>query len=748
MKNFVKSVYFKTAATFLASGAILILFLNWVRATNFAKAIATINSTLMPIYIGCAIAFIMCPIYNDLVNFGYRYLSGDVVVGMGKSFVSNESRHARLKTLKGRRRILMIARIFASVVCVLIMFGLIFLFAYFVLPQIVDNVVNLINTMPKRLAALSEWSSIHLARFPQIQQWINSLANNGMKMLVDWIQNHILKSSDGGTSIAQMISNGVLSVISTFADVFVGLLLSIYLLNYKERLFAICRKLMNSLISERKAKDLYEIGHTLNETLIKFLAGRILDALVIGMITYVALLIAHINLPLLISVIVGVTNIIPVFGPFIGAIPSFLLILTDNPTKALWFLVIIVVIQQLDGNVIGPKIVGNAIGLSSFWVLIAVLIGGGFFGVLGMLLGTPIFAVIYKYVDMGARKRLTRKQQPVDTDDYYQLKSYGISRDEIFDEEFDSDERMNLITRLNDMGISGDRVLQDEPMNRHTTFRIGGPADLFVTVNTEAELAAVLRLMAETGTRHLLIGNGSNLLVADEGYDGVIIRLGGSFQDVEVTGELLSCGAACLLSHAAQEALSHGLSGMEFASGIPGSVGGALFMNAGAYGGEMKDICVRVRVMSPDGSVIRERNADDLRFTYRNSALQQTGEIVLRADFALTPGDQEEIAARMKELNEKRTEKQPLNYPSAGSTFKRPSKGYAAQLIDEAGLKGLAVGGAMVSPKHAGFVINTGNATAEDVLALMQTVSDKVYENAGVRLEPEIRIIRRAGDKD
>ncbi|MBR0373956.1 MAG: UDP-N-acetylmuramate dehydrogenase [Mogibacterium sp.] len=294
---------------------------------------------------------------------------------------------------------------------------------------------------------------------------------------------------------------------------------------------------------------------------------------------------------------------------------------------------------------------------------------------------------------------------------------------------------------FSDLGIDEDRILQDEPMARHTSFRIGGPAAWFVTVINEEELSAVLRYLTENEIRHMLVGNGSNLLFADAGYDGVVVRLGGEFQDAAVTGGVLAAGGACLLSRAAAAACEHGLAGLEFASGIPGSVGGALYMNAGAYGGEIKDVCVRARLMTPDGTAVYECDAADLAFAYRNSALQQTGEIVLRADFALTPDDPAAIQARMQDLNERRTSKQPLNYPSAGSTFKRPVGGFAAALIDQAGLKGTRVGGAMVSDKHAGFVINVGGATAADVLELMQIVSDRVYEMSGIRLEPEVRII-------
>jgi UDP-N-acetylmuramate dehydrogenase len=249
----------------------------------------------------------------------------------------------------------------------------------------------------------------------------------------------------------------------------------------------------------------------------------------------------------------------------------------------------------------------------------------------------------------------------------------------------------------------------------------------------------------------MLIGNGSNLLVSDEGYPGIMIKLGGSFGEVSISGDpdgrntddhvMVRAGAARLLSSVSAFLTEHGLSGMEFASGIPGSMGGAVFMNAGAYGGEMKDIVSSVRLMKQDGTEITELGAEEMDFGYRHSMVQDSGLIVLSADMVLAPDDPEAIAARVHELQEKRNAKQPVNYPSAGSTFKRPAGGYAAAMIDDAGLKGFSIGGAMVSEKHAGFVINTGGATTADVLAVMRHVREAVWEKSGIMLEPEVRLI-------
>lgn len=292
--------------------------------------------------------------------------------------------------------------------------------------------------------------------------------------------------------------------------------------------------------------------------------------------------------------------------------------------------------------------------------------------------------------------------------------------------------------------VASDRVLEGELMSAHTSFRIGGPADALVVVNNEEELAAVLKLVTEMKAEHLLIGNGSNFLVADEGYPGIMIKLSGDFEDIsqdENDRTLVTAGGARLLSSVSAYLTERGLAGFEFASGIPGSIGGAMFMNAGAYGGEMKDIVVSVRLMTADGSEIFERTNEEMQFAYRHSSIQEDENIVLSATFKLSEDEPSEIAARVSELQQKRNSKQPVNYPSAGSTFKRPVGGFAAALIDQAGLRGTSVGGAQVSEKHAGFVINTGGATAEDVLELMRIIRKTVYEKDGIMLEPEVRLI-------
>lgn len=283
-----------------------------------------------------------------------------------------------------------------------------------------------------------------------------------------------------------------------------------------------------------------------------------------------------------------------------------------------------------------------------------------------------------------------------------------------------------------------ENVRLNEPMDKHTTFRVGGPADYFVTPRTGEELKAAADCCGEFGVPYYIIGNGSNLLVADGGYRGAVIQIFQSMNRIEADGTRITAQAGALLSAVAARALENGLSGFEFASGIPGTLGGACVMNAGAYGGEMKDVLRQVTVMSRDGRIFTIP-ADELEMGYRTSVIAKRGYIVLEAMIELERGDEQAIRARMEELKEKRVTKQPLEFPSAGSTFKRPEGYFAGKLIQDSGLRGFQVGGAQVSEKHCGFVINKDHATAADIAELMRRVSEKVEQDSGVVLEPEVK---------
>ena len=279
---------------------------------------------------------------------------------------------------------------------------------------------------------------------------------------------------------------------------------------------------------------------------------------------------------------------------------------------------------------------------------------------------------------------------------------------------------------------------ENEPMKAHCSFRIGGPAEVFAEPEDAETLCALRRRLRALGAPVTVIGNGTNLLVHDEGVRGVVIRLGERFAGIEDAEDGLFAAAGVTLARLATAAKERGLAGLEFAHGIPGSLGGAVMMNAGAYGGEMKDVVVSVRYLDADGAV---RETEEPGFSYRRSRFTDSGDVILGARVRLTPDDPAAIHERMMALWARRSASQPLDRPSAGSTFKRPAAGYAAAMIEAAGLKGLAVGGAQVSEKHAGFVINTGNATFADVMALMALIRERVHADSGVWLEPEVKII-------
>lgn len=285
--------------------------------------------------------------------------------------------------------------------------------------------------------------------------------------------------------------------------------------------------------------------------------------------------------------------------------------------------------------------------------------------------------------------------------------------------------------------IPEEDILLNEPMSRHTTFRVGGEAKALLKIKSEEQLLTLIPYFQETGTEYFIIGNGSNLLVGDKGYQGIILQIAGNMKDITVDGTTMTVKAGCLMSEVAKAACEHGLTGFEFASGIPGTIGGGVVMNAGAYDGEMKQVVEWVRVMNSDGEILELSN-DDMEFSYRNSVIKNRKFVVLQVKLSLQEGKREEIHAKMAELNRRRREKQPLEYPSAGSTFKRPEGYYAGKLIMDAGLRGYSIGGAGVSEKHCGFVINKGKATAADVAEVIQEVQERIKKKFGVTLETEV----------
>lgn len=394
-RKFKENAYWKTAMLLVICGGILILFSSVIGKTNFSAGFSEINKTLAPIYVGIICAFLVCPVYNKIVSFMYY-----------------------------RKPNLSLARAVATIACLLIVVGFVSLLAYFLIPQVINSCVNLANTLPERLATLSDWLNTHVSRFPQLAEWVDNLSDTNTTEFIKWIQKNVI--GENAVGVATMVSSGLVSAVKYVVNAFVGVLMMIYILNYKETLFAITKKIIAATCSERKQAAWFEFSEIFNETFVGFIVGRIIDSAIIGVLTYVILAIVGIPFAPMISLIVGVTNVIPFFGPFIGAIPSFLILMLERPIAALEFLIIVLIIQQIDGNLIGPKVVGNAIGIGSFWVFIAVLIGGGLFGFAGMVFGVPVFAVAYRYVNKITINSLVNKGKDTTTAEYYSLDKYGI----------------------------------------------------------------------------------------------------------------------------------------------------------------------------------------------------------------------------------------------------------------------------------------------------------------------------------
>jgi len=283
-------------------------------------------------------------------------------------------------------------------------------------------------------------------------------------------------------------------------------------------------------------------------------------------------------------------------------------------------------------------------------------------------------------------------------------------------------------------------VKKEQPMCKYTTFNIGGPEKIFVTCNDVEELKNTVKIAKEFGVKPFIMGNGSNLLVSDKGMSGIVIKLSGDFNNIEVCDNKITAGSAAVLSKVSNAAHKNSLAGLEFAAGIPGTVGGALYMNAGAYGGQMADVVYKTLCMDCDGNIF-EIIGDMHKFGYRESCFKNADMYILSTEMHMSVGSKDEIEALMKDYNQRRKASQPLNLPSAGSVFKRPQGNYAGTLIEKAGLKGKRIGGAEVSQKHAGFIVNVGGATANDVISLVDYVKNEVYKMSGIMLEPEIRMV-------
>lgn len=432
IKKINKSPYFKAMLVFIIGGFTLMLLNNLIRTADAGDVIKKINSALMPLYIGIVIAFLLCPIYNRIVGKTFKLINRKAYSASSGTEAASEVK----KALKKGNRILIVSRVIGTIICLAILVLFVTLIAYLVIPELFNSIVNVMYKIPSGMTNLREWSHTHLSKYPPLIKQIDTITNTGTTDIIAWIQANILNVRDAG-NLATQISNGLFHAMKTIINIVVGMLIAIYLLNFKDRIFAISRKVVAATCSEKRASGLFQFAYIINTTFIGYIVGRIIDGIIIGVITFIVMSLFGIPLPILCSVIVGITNIIPFFGPFIGAIPAALLITLESPIHAVYFLIFDLIIQQIDGNIIGPKVVGTAIGMSSFWVLIAVIVGGGLFGFLGMALGVPVVAVIYRYVNMAVTKKLENKEKALFSDDYYYLEPYKLDAGEVMEKKSD-----------------------------------------------------------------------------------------------------------------------------------------------------------------------------------------------------------------------------------------------------------------------------------------------------------------------
>ena len=432
MKKLFRNPYMRWGLLFIVCGAVLILFNNWVNTATITIGFEAVNKALTPVYIGTVLAFLMCPLYNTLVGRIYRLLKKldtDSLPAMNSFHTYRAVEISRLPASVKNRRYLSASRILSSLCCLVTVVGFVALTIYFVAPQIIETSRALVETAPDKLDYLTDYVSRRFRKYPELASKLEKAANLGFKEIMDWMKLQL--TSEKAQDFASVISSGVVSVIGALLNTFIGVLIMVYLLNYKEKLFAIIRKFSAAVFKEKTQENLKELVHIIDTTFVDFIVGRVIDSTIIGILTFACMNIFEMPYASMISVIIGVTNVIPFFGPFIGAVPSVCILLIEHPTDALWFVLMILLIQQLDGNVIGPKIVGTAIGIESFWVLVAVLVGGSLFGFIGMVLGVPVFAVIYKYINKLVRKKLYKDNMNYKTTDYMNLDELGIDINEI-----------------------------------------------------------------------------------------------------------------------------------------------------------------------------------------------------------------------------------------------------------------------------------------------------------------------------
>ncbi|MDD7718496.1 MAG: AI-2E family transporter [Eubacteriaceae bacterium] len=410
MKEKFNSRYAKLGLTiFVAGAALILLFEAVINIGILSESFSRLMSIISPFIYGLVMAYLLCPVYNLVVRKLYK---------VGKN---------RFKSKKNAFRF---SRIVATVVSLIVLIGAVGGLFALVLPETIASVVNLVQVVPGRLTDLAIWAedSLVSTKHPEIADYLDSVIINARKTLINWTENNFMPKI--GEYMSQ-ISQGIFITVKTMFNVVIGIIVCVYFLNSKEIFKGQTRKCIMALVSRERANEIFEFGNFCNRTFGGFINGKLIDSVIIGIICFVAMTIIDLPYPVLVSSIIGVTNFIPFFGPFIGAVPSTIIICVESPIKALYFIILVIVLQTFDGNILGPKILGGTTGLASFWVMFAIILCGGIFGFVGMILGVPVFAVLYYYSSKFISKKLKRRNLPEDTVNYEEFNKYDIDRKEI-----------------------------------------------------------------------------------------------------------------------------------------------------------------------------------------------------------------------------------------------------------------------------------------------------------------------------
>lgn len=408
MKQNFGNKYIKTGITIFVAGAALILFYGFVNNFNVvSQAFSVIIGILSPFVYGMVLAYLLCPIYNGTVRVTYRLWN---------------------VAIKKKKNALCFSRVIGTISALLFLFIILGGFLWMVIPELISSIIGIIQVLPSRINNVLDWANSSINKHPEMVNAFGGILTNATDNLVEWAQKEFIP---GTADFMNGVSQGIVGTLTAVMNVFIGIIVSVYVLNSKEKFKAQTKKFILATTKKETAEEIFSFGAFTNKTFGGFINGKIIDSIIIGVLCFIAMNVLKLPLPMLISVIIGLTNVIPFFGPFIGAIPATLIIFLISPKQAIYFLLMVLVLQQLDGNVIGPKILGGTTGIASFWVMFSIIVGGGLFGFIGMILSVPFFAVFYYYMSKYIKKRLAKKELVVETIEYEDFSKYNIDKEEL-----------------------------------------------------------------------------------------------------------------------------------------------------------------------------------------------------------------------------------------------------------------------------------------------------------------------------